>query len=220
MSKNRRRGRSQDSLRRSPGDREPRFCILIVCEGEKTEPYYFDALRETYRLSTVEVEVVGGDISGSAPISVVNHALEMMKRRKREATRSAHTLPFDLVWCVFDKENPPHASFQEAINKADQAKKDKVFVAVSTPSFEYWYLLHFENTDRPFNNADEVIHSLKKHLPDYDKKDTYNELADKTKVAIQRADRVWRSQIERFQNPSTSVHKLVRTIIKNALHHT
>jgi hypothetical protein len=143
-----------------------------------------------------------------------------MKRRKREATKSAYILPFDLVWCVFDQENPPHASFQEAINKADQANKDKVFVAVSTPSFEYWYLLHFENTDRPFDNTDEVIHSLKKHLPDYDKKDIYDEIADRTEVAIQRADRVWKNKIERFQNPSTSVHKLVSTIIENALHHT
>ncbi len=215
MNKSRRRGRSRSSLRRRPGDRKPRFCILIVCEGEKTEPYYFEALREGYRLSTVEVEVVGGDISGSAPISVVNHSLAMIKERKREADKSAYISRFDMVWCVFDQENPPHVSFQEAINKADQAKKDKVHIAVSTPSFEYWCLLHFENTDRPFHNADEVIRTLKRHLPDYDKKETFDEIADKTEEAVQRAHRIWCNRVgERFPNPSTSVYKLVKLIVE------
>jgi len=140
----------------------------------------------------------------------------MIKKCKREAPKSAYILPFDMVWCVFDQENPPHASFQEAINKADQANKDKVCIAVSTPSFEYWYLLHFENTDRPFHNASEVIQSLKKYLPDYDKKETYDKVADKTEDAIRRAQRVWSHRLrgERFPNPSTSVHKLVELIIE------
>lgn len=214
MSNSRRRGRSRSSLRRRPGYREPKPCILIVCEGEKTEPCYFEALRETCELNTVDIEVIGGDTAGSAPISVVNYALRMIKQRKQEARKSAYKVPFDMVWCVFDQENPPHASFKEAIDKAET---NDIFLAVSTPAFEYWYLLHFEDTDRPFLNADEVIQSLKRHLPDYDKKDIFSEIADRTEDAIQRARHVWKNRSylrKRFPNPSTSVYKLVGIVIK------
>ncbi|MNC80456.1 hypothetical protein D3C75_1332440 [compost metagenome] len=50
---------------------------LIVCEGKKTEPEYFNDLRNYERLASITVKVCGE--CGSAPISVVEHALQLYK---------------------------------------------------------------------------------------------------------------------------------------------
>ena len=43
--------------RRKPRVREPYDRVLIVTEGEKTEPLYFRELVSTYRINTANVEV-------------------------------------------------------------------------------------------------------------------------------------------------------------------
>lgn len=211
----RRRARSADSFKRRPGSRPPRQCILVVCEGLKTEPNYFKALCRELRLTSVEVEVVTG--SGSAPISVVDSALELKRRRERDVCKErTNKLKFDEIWCVFDRENPQHnPSFPRAV---DKAASNQLELAVSTPAFEYWYLLHFVDTDRPFRDAGEVIKTLKAHIPHYERnQDIFNrcELSKCTAVAIERAARGWSKRVdknERFPNSSTLVFKLVRKL--------
>ena len=210
------RARSWSDLARRPGKRQPGQCILIVCEGEKTEPNYFRSLREQLRLLPVEVEIIPGDESGSAPISIVTHALHLKRQRERDVRKQrTNKLKFDQIWCVFDQENPPHASFSRAVN---QARGNRLELAVSTPAFEYWYLLHYEYTTRPFRNADEIAKALKTHVPDYEKcQDVYNDcrLSERTSVAIKPAKRVWSHWADeqgQFPNPSTLVFQLVEKL--------
>jgi len=91
---------------------------LILCEGEKTEPKYFKALRKKRALTTVEVVIA--DDNDSAPISVVNAAQEHQRRRKREARTDQTITEFDEIWCVVDVEVPEHESLGRAIDKAHQ----------------------------------------------------------------------------------------------------
>jgi hypothetical protein len=73
--------------------------------------------------------------------------------------------PFEAVWCVFDVENPHHnQSFDRAVFLADQ---NGYQLAVSNPAFEFWYVLHFERTTRPFANGDELKEYLRRHIPGY-----------------------------------------------------
>lgn len=67
-----------------------------MCEGEKTEPNYFEEAREFYSLNTVNVEVRGD--CGSDPMSIVNFA----KQRYREEKDAGD--PFNRIFCVFDKD--------------------------------------------------------------------------------------------------------------------
>jgi hypothetical protein len=67
-----RKARSFRELERRNPKRSPYDQILIVCEGGKTEPNYFQALIDDLRLNTANVEVDGE--SGSSPRSVVAHA--------------------------------------------------------------------------------------------------------------------------------------------------
>ncbi len=98
--------------------------ILIVCEGENTEPSYFNQ----FRVSSVTVKPIG---TGYNTISLVNKAAEFASQKK-----------YDQVWCVFDKDDFSERNFNDAIQKA-LSKKFKI--AYSNQSFEYWLILHFDD---------------------------------------------------------------------------
>lgn len=53
--------------------------------------------------------------------------------------------------------------------KAKFKDNDKVAIFETMPSLEFWFLLHFQYTTRPFRNAEEAEKELKKHLPNYEK---------------------------------------------------
>jgi len=204
----RRPDRSEHSLKRRTTRRLSGDIILIVCEGEKSEPNYFNALRETWKIPVVQVEVMGKEC-GSAPISVVDYAIQQRDQRKREAKRE-RALDFDQIWCVIDDDG--HPTLQAAL---DKAKDHDLKIALSVPCFEFWYLLHFEYTTRPFGNFDEVRQALKKHVDDYDKKtgipvETLLPLLD---TALEHAKRV-RAYNEGSNSlrPSTDVDKLLRCV--------
>jgi hypothetical protein len=217
-----RSARSLSSLDRRSRNYKPRESILIVCEGLQTEPNYFQSLRRELRLSSVEVQIEG---EGAAPITVVERAIRLQNERKRQAKKSGKKgdgkiIPFDEIWCVFDVEDIVHnPSFHRAVAKA-QAKS--FHLAISNPAFEYWYLLHFKDTSRPFRNASDLLKALKQKdgFPNYEKnKDVFYELLPYMKSAIERAARILSNhpnQDEPFPNPSTFVFRLVLKLKKMA----
>ena len=213
-----RKSHQHRSFRRRRPFREPRECVLIVCEGSKTEPGYFKSLCRELGLSNVEVEVVGEEC-GSAPISVVDEALDREKERRLSAKQDG--LPvYDVIWCVVDVEAPvQHKSLSSAI---DKAKSNNLNMVLSNPCFEFWYLLHFQRTSRLLSNDDVIVH-LKKHIKDYKKNsDVFAKLYPATSTAISNAEGVLKEkgwQDERNLkdcNPSTHVHQLVARLRKTA----
>jgi hypothetical protein len=194
---------------RRPGNRVPRKSVLVVCGGEETEPNYFQCLARELRLSTVEVVVRG---KGYDPMALVDYALQENKPKRS----SSIAPPCDEVWVVFDVEAAERPPRLEAA--VDRARQKRLNLAVSNPSFEYWFLLHFKDTARPFTNATELIKELKQHIPQYEKNTpVFPFLSDHTQVAVKRAKRILRNASELgedFPNPSTGVHTLVEELIK------
>ena len=200
--------RSQESFRRKP----PRLSgdlILIVCEGAKTEPNYFNELKRRLKIHPLQVAVYGKEC-GTDPLSVV----EFARGKKKDFARNG--LRYDQVWCVVDKDT--HANLAEALNMAEA---NTLGVCLSVPSFEFWYLLHFVYTTRPFENADSLIHELKQHL----KNGTYlkrtppmDELMPHLETAVKNAQKVRNNhKITGQDNPGTNVDRLIAelTIISN-----
>ena len=194
--------RSSRDLSRRPGRKQPRRRLVIVCEGAETEPRYFHALRQKYRLSTLTVQVVARK---GSPKSVVAEAIK--QQGDLDDSR-------DVVWCVFDVESRANnPSFGQAVNRA---KGKDLKLAVSNPAFEYWYILHFECTDGPFQDAADAVRKLADHLPGYSKAaSVFKELEPRMPQALHNAESLRNRAYEswdHFPNPSTGVDQLVREI--------
>lgn len=205
----RRKAKSAKQLKRGQPKRAAYEKILIVCEGEKTEPYYFAGARNYYGLSTVNVEVRGE--SGSDPLSVVNFA----RQRYREEKDAGDA--FDKVYCVFDRDS--HSTFTQALSVlAATTPKETFFAIPSIPSFEYWILLHFDYTAQPYTATPDssagrqVLRALKRYMPHYEKGlgTVFEDLIEQLDFAISNARRVLaESERTGSDNPSTRVHELV-----------
>ncbi|WP_457573176.1 RloB family protein [Desulfolithobacter sp.] len=199
-----RRERKAASLRRRGARRDSYDTVLIVCEGEKTEPNYFRELRDDLRLNTANIEITG-DTGGSSPMDVVNYGFE-------------HYEEYDRTFCVFDRDR--HTNYQQALNKIRDKRKRKghtIQAVTSVPCFEFWLLLHFRKTTRNFDTGpgsicDRVISELKAHLPDYTKgtRGVYHRTKDNLDTAINHAREVVRHcESAGTDHPSTKVHELI-----------
>ena len=71
--------------KRKTGTREVREPVLIVCEDSKSSVYYLKEKVKSARLTSTEVEVSGD--SNSAPISVVDFAIERKRQQRIIAFR-------------------------------------------------------------------------------------------------------------------------------------
>jgi hypothetical protein len=209
------RGRSVRDYRRVEGTRQPRPAILIVCEGAATEPQYFKGLIEEWKLKTsVDIEVVG---AGKQHITLVRRAIQLRDEREqadRKAKRAGQLAKpaYDEVWCVFDAEGD---EAREAIARAVAMANDEGFkLAISNPAFEYWLLLHFEPTTRPFHTPRELRQKLKEHIPDYDKHLDFAILRSNIDAAIANAKAASTQVSDDFPNPSTGVHELVAALLE------
>ena len=105
--------------------------ILVVCEGEKTEPNYF----ECFKLRTKDVIKLEIDGEGKNTESLVKETVKIRKKIEKQKD-----ILFDQVWCVFDRDSFPPDQFNNAIAIAN---KHKFGVAYTNEAFELWYLLHF-----------------------------------------------------------------------------
>lgn len=194
-------------LRRRGPSRAPLPLILVVCEGEVTEPAYIEGFRLAHGATTVRVRVVspGGD-----PRALVERAAELRDEARGRADREGDdNLAYDEVWCVFDVD--AHARLPEARRIA---KREAVQLAVSNPCFELWLILHF---------AEQAAHLhprragqlLQKHLPGYAKRIRFDDLAGGYEEATRRAialDRRHADARTDGANPSTGVYRLTERI--------
>jgi hypothetical protein len=192
--------------------------ILIVCEGEKTEPNYFKAFDQMRHGDVVyEVDCEGGKIN---TIRVVDKAIEL------QAKAIAAGRPYDAVWAVFDKDDFPASQFNAAIIKAEQ---HHIGCAWSNEAFELWYVFHFVRRVTAMSREEYKV-AISKYINEspayhaqgryvYRKNDTETRQALLTCGDEARAIRYAQSQEETFSderyathNPCTTVYKLVRQL--------
>ncbi|WP_087107252.1 RloB family protein [Halomonas citrativorans] len=203
-----RKARSAKQLNRKKAKRDPYSKILIVCEGKKTEPNYFEEIQKCYELNTANVELIG---TGSSPRNILEYA----RQRYREEKDSGDG--FDKVFCVFDRDS--HTTYDETVGNINQAVPKSTFVAItSVPSFEYWLLMHFIYSTKPYENlsgntaANQVLDEVKAYYSEYTKggKDVFAHLFEALPSAKANAKRSLEEAIRNDNfNPSTKVHELV-----------
>jgi hypothetical protein len=207
--------RKEPSLERPAAELTEKPSILIVCEGENTEPSYFNQ----FRITSAKVKSVG---EGYNTVSLVNRALALSQQGN-----------YDQVWCVFDKDDFSDDDFNSAIQIA---LANNFGVAYSNQSFEYWLILHFNDHQGGGMHRDNYNDKINEHLKPFKIKydgngtklieEDFFELLDgiddkttrkRAELAIGRAER----NCNHFDhtNPareesSTTVFRLVRELMK------
>ena len=190
---------------RSGPKREPHDRVLIVCEGQRTEPLYFQDIVDRYRLSIANIKVIG---SGADPRTVVREAKKERDREKRRGEK------YDKVYCVFDRDE--HATFQAA---CDEARASGLCLTRSWPCFEFWLRLHFKFSRQPYESsrgrspAQNCVSDVRAFLPGYAKaaRGVFLKLEDRLEEAKARAARALNdARATGALNPSTEVHELVK----------
>lgn len=202
------------TLNRNSPNLPPKVEIFIVCEGENTEPEYFDSCIDEYGNGLVKLHVVPG---AGVPITLVNTAIELRERLKGERQRSKNSYDACFrVWAVFDRDEHPRVN--EALNKARAAGVD---VAFSDPCFELWPLLHLLDYGGQ-DHRHALQARLSAHMPTYDHENgaviDFALIKENYALASQRADRLLLArERENCPNgrPSTTVGRLVEKIIQN-----
>jgi len=210
-----RKARDGAALQRKKLERARNKRYLIICEGTKTEPQYFQELLNDLRILPQVVRVAPND--GVSPDRVVAHGLALYQEDALAGDA------FDQVYCVFDRDR--HTTFDAAVQRTkDLTAAGIPLVAItSTPCFEFWLLLHFRYSDQPFHPSgrksvgDQVVAALKA-MPGFryyskGQKGVFNQLKDKLTDALAHAKNLRKNGAATGSiNPATDIDKLITEI--------
>ena len=178
--------------------------IYLFCEGEKTERFYFEQLRQELRGFGFIVKVK--KTNKTDPLGLMREALSFKKHE------GEGFFDCDELYCVLDCDS--HSD--EILGKARKfAEENSINLIFSNPSFEYWILAHFEKVNNVCDNS-QITSKLRKHLGDYEKNDIniFKKINDKIETAISNAKSVNASKedfeiFSRNSNPFTNVFEFI-----------
>ncbi len=113
---------------------QQRSQFIILTNGQETEKNYFEELK-TFRRSVYEIKV---KFDNADPLRLVRRAIN----EKNSANQ---------VWVVFDKDQFPSKTIEEAMRCA---RHNGIGVAFSNSSFEVWLIEHFEDLNSEKTNVE------------------------------------------------------------------
>jgi hypothetical protein len=212
---------ARQEKKRSQDNRSIRRYYLIVCEGEKTEPNYFEGLKQDLPkgvLTAFQIDIEG---TGRNTMSLLDEAIRLKAAYEKQTNR-----PIDKLWTVFDRDSFSANDFNSAILRCKNAKPE-IGCAWSNEAFELWYLLHFHYYNHSITRTDyqklieENLQPLigtgyryqKNSANMYALLKQYGSLQN----AIRNASRLQRAYQDREDysnhNPCTMVHQLVSELL-------
>ena len=190
---------------------EEKKYFLIVSEGERTEPLYFNYFKKLLPRHLLDTIDIKGE--GDNTINIVKKAIELRAIREKDILLPNYTE----CWAVYDKDDFPAVRFNQAV---ELAANENIGSAHSNQSFELWYILHFQYLNTCLHRSD-YIPLLSKHLEfKYEKNDTNVVKHLFTKCNIRQAVE-WAEMLENEfvgdtpsnSCPSTMVYKLVKSLL-------
>ena len=176
--------------------------ILVICEDTKSSRIYLEEATSRFR-AQAEIDIVHS--GKNDPLNIVREAV---RRRKY----------FDMIYCVIDRDS--HEGFDQAL-KLSSENADRVAVIASYPCYEYWLLLHFRKTSKPYaaagknSSGDLLIKDLCKEdgMDEYTKggsKGIFDRLFHMLPDARKRAaERIVEANMDGSIDPSMRIHELM-----------
>lgn len=193
-----------DSFVRKLPERHYRKLFVIATEGRVTEPEYFGIVRKLYPDITCLIKLARRSNNNCS------NPKEVLKLVKCWIGENGQLSQGDEVWLVVDKDSWTKDQLDElrVWVSGEGEHHFKRRMALSDPKFEYWLLLHFEDSN--VANSQECTTKLERHLAHYEKSINARAI---TKGRVERAI-VWaRKRDGHGGGASTTVYKLVDNIL-------
>ncbi|RKD15151.1 hypothetical protein BCY91_06420 [Pelobium manganitolerans] len=211
---------AREEQKRKKDIRNKRKYYLIVCEGEATEPNYFEGLKQDLPkgvLTAYQIDIAG---TGRNTQSLIDEAFRLQTVYEKSTTQK-----IDRLWVVCDKDNFSAQDFNGAIQRCHTSD---VGCAWSNEAFELWYLLHFQYYENAMSRRvykDMIENHLKPLLDEdfrYEKNSEqmyallkeHGNLQDAIRNANRLAGRFEGRQDYANHNPCTMVWMLVEELLK------
>ncbi len=133
--------------------------ITIIGEGA-TERYYFTHLKRLRGYNYV-----------CKPRNFTEQTFDEMRKQIERVLADN-----GIAVCVFDADvtrtlPAEKAKFEDL--KRKYADNPAVILCDSMPSIEFWFLLHYLNTNRYFATSDDVINALHRYMPNFSKHQSF-----------------------------------------------
>lgn len=193
--------RKSSPFERKKPSLKPQTRVLVICEDTKSSLQYLKDAAHHFR-AYAEVDIV--HCGKNDPLNIVKEAMERQRL-------------FDHVYCAIDRDR--HEGFDEALAVANGHKK--ISIIASYPCYEFWLLLHFQKTRKPYigvgknSSGDLLIKDLCKFagMESYAKgssENLFERLIDRLPTARQHAVQVMEDALNEDElNPRTRLHDLI-----------
>jgi RloB-like protein len=182
--------------------------IAVVGDGQ-TEKIYFDKLKEVEGLRNVSLKP-------DLPKSVGSY------KGVFDKAESLYTEGYDEVYCLIDMDKVlSDNTLAKYLTDKKRIEKKGIIVFESNPCIEFWFLLHFVRTTKPFANCESVEKELQKYMPNYAKNqqylvqsNIYKTLKPNLLNAFGNGKWIEENQIENnFNSSKSEVYKLIKILL-------
>jgi hypothetical protein len=182
--------------------------IAIVGDGQ-TEKIYFDKLKEVEGLRNVSLKP-------DLPKSIGSY------KGVFDKADSLYTEGYDEVYCLIDMDKVlSDNTLAKYLTDKKRIEKKGIIVFENNPCIEFWFLLHYVRTTKPFANCESVEKELQKYLPNYAKNqqylvqsNIYKTLKPNLLNAFENGKWIEENQIKNEHNSSKSeVYKLIKILL-------
>ncbi|WP_019176248.1 RloB family protein [Methanomassiliicoccus luminyensis] len=198
--------------RRKQSGRERRKLLYLVCEGERTEPIYFN----NFRTPECDFRIIILSDHNNDPIGLVSRAIKVIDDEVFDSEYG------DQVWCVFDVDQNSDEKLQAALGMATDRG---ISIALSNPCFEIWYYIHFTFCSSKLSRQDLLV-KLDNYIKDYNKTmNVFECTKDMLPMAIKNAKKLNKMHegaavalIGTGSNPSSQVYRVIETINRMMQH--
>lgn len=147
-------------MARKESTTQVREAIPTIIGAGITEKWYFTHLQAKYR---VRMKIRPRFFGKETVFTLEKKLTEVLK----DGGRAIIVFDADVsTWNKAEKE-------RLEIMRTKYANNNSVLLCDSMPSIEYWFLLHYANTNRHFGTSKAVITELVKHIREFDKTETF-----------------------------------------------
>jgi len=190
---------------------------LIVTEGVKTEPAYFQAIKDI--INAQYREKVHLDIYGEG-----SNTLSLFEKAKKRAY--ANPNGYKHVWVVYDTDDFPAENIDKMVvlckQATEEAKGETVYHAIwSNQCIELWFLLHFSymqsdlHRNQYWSKLSECLESISAGAYEKNRDDMYivlNPYMDCAIANAKRLDKVNLGKLPSKAAPGTKVYELIEKL--------